>query len=154
MFMKFGGLFKTLNHFFDRLRQEKELSRYPDGNLGKSSNFRGIPLLTVKKSGGLQCDSCMLCVSACPADCIDIQLSKGNGENRGEKRREAPAQFEIDLLKCVFCGYCEEACPIDGIRMGPERQVPLMNGRTAVCGIDFLAYRKNLRGGVLSIFSR
>jgi NADH-quinone oxidoreductase subunit I len=31
-----------------------------------------------------------------------------------EKR---PARFDIDLLECVFCGMCVEACPVDAIRM-------------------------------------
>ena len=31
-----------------------------------------------------------------------------------EKR---PKEFKIDLLECVFCGYCVEACPCDAIRM-------------------------------------
>ncbi|MFN4151350.1 MAG: 4Fe-4S binding protein, partial [Candidatus Sericytochromatia bacterium] len=28
-----------------------------------------------------------------------------------------PARFDIDLLECVFCGMCVEACPVDAIRM-------------------------------------
>ena len=31
-----------------------------------------------------------------------------------EKR---PAIFDIDLSRCVFCGFCVEACPVDAIRM-------------------------------------
>ena len=27
------------------------------------------------------------------------------------------SKFKIDLLECVFCGYCVEACPCDAIRM-------------------------------------
>ena len=24
-------------------------------------------------------------------------------------------QYDIDLFKCIFCGFCEEACPVDAI---------------------------------------
>lgn len=23
--------------------------------------------------------------------------------------------YDIDLTKCIFCGFCEEACPVDAI---------------------------------------
>ena len=30
---------------------------------------------------------------------------------------KAPESFDIDLLRCVYCGFCVEACPCDAIRM-------------------------------------
>jgi NADH-quinone oxidoreductase subunit I len=27
-------------------------------------------------------------------------------------------RYEIDMLRCIFCGYCEEACPEDAIFLG------------------------------------
>jgi NADH-quinone oxidoreductase subunit I len=24
-------------------------------------------------------------------------------------------RYDIDLFKCIFCGFCEEACPVDAI---------------------------------------
>ena len=24
-------------------------------------------------------------------------------------------QYDIDLFKCIFCGFCEESCPVDAI---------------------------------------
>ena len=38
----------------------------------------------------------------------------------GDKRRgyeRFPVKFVIDELRCIFCGYCVEACPCDAIRM-------------------------------------
>jgi len=28
-----------------------------------------------------------------------------------------PISFDIDMTRCIFCGYCVEACPVDAIRM-------------------------------------
>ncbi|MNU06626.1 NADH-quinone oxidoreductase subunit I [compost metagenome] len=52
------------------------------------------------------------------------------------------------MLRCVFCGYCEEACPVDAIRLGPEWQTPAVNGGNFIYDINHLAYRPNLKGGI------
>jgi len=31
--------------------------------------------------------------------------------------------YEINMIRCIFCGYCEEACPVDAIRLGPEYEL-------------------------------
>jgi formate hydrogenlyase subunit 6/NADH:ubiquinone oxidoreductase subunit I len=33
------------------------------------------------------------------------------------------AMYEINMIRCIFCGYCEEACPVDAIRLGPEYEL-------------------------------
>src|SRR5438034_10876525 len=27
------------------------------------------------------------------------------------------------MLRCIFCGYCEEACPVQAIVLGPEYEL-------------------------------
>jgi ferredoxin len=27
------------------------------------------------------------------------------------------------MIRCIFCGYCEEACPVDAIKLGPEYEL-------------------------------
>ena len=56
------------------------------------------------------------------------------------------------MLRCVFCGFCEEACPVDAIRMGPDWQTPGLRGDNFVYDIKKLAHRKELgEKGVLSV---
>jgi NADH-quinone oxidoreductase subunit I len=39
------------------------------------------------------------------------------GERFDGKSEKMPVRFDIDLLECIYCGYCVEACPMDAIRM-------------------------------------
>ena len=31
-----------------------------------------------------------------------------------------PKEFEIDMLRCIFCGYCEEVCPEEAIYLAKD----------------------------------
>ena len=33
------------------------------------------------------------------------------------------AVYEINLSRCIFCGYCEIACPFDAITMGHDYEM-------------------------------
>ena len=42
-------------------------------------------------------------------------------ENPDPKIEKNPQVFNINLLRCVFCGLCVEACPVDAIRMDTKK---------------------------------
>ena len=127
-------------------RKKMQTVNYPEEKYEYSPRFKGNHVLTVKKDGSLRCTACMLCATACPADCIEIVAS----EHENSEVEKYPIQYNIDILRCVFCGFCEEACPVDAIRMGPEWQTPGLNGSKFVYDIEHLAYRPNLKGGALT----
>ena len=48
-------------------------------------------------------------------------------ENTAENRVSAGERYariyEINLSRCIFCGYCELACPFDAITLGNEFEI-------------------------------
>ena len=49
-----------------------------------------------------------------PALAITIEA-----EPRADGSRRT-TRYDIDMTKCIYCGLCEEACPVDAIVEGPN----------------------------------
>lgn len=108
------GLSVTIRHMLNNLtgRTRRATIRYPDEKRPIPLRTRGLHRLLKRPDGGARCVACMMCATACPAECIYIEASEV-----APHIEKAPQRFDIDLLRCVFCGYCAEACPCDAIRM-------------------------------------
>src|SRR4051794_29129764 len=57
----------------------------------------------------------MLCATACPAHCIDIVGA--TAPETWPDREKYCESFVIDELRCIYCGMCEQACPVDAIEL-------------------------------------
>lgn len=143
-----SGMGLTFKKMVSNLFHKKEMQtlNYPEEQYEYSPRFKGNHVLTVKKDGSLRCTACMLCATNCPAQCIKITA----GEHENKTVEKYPISYEIDILRCVYCGFCEEACPVDAIRMGPEWQTPGLAGSEFIYNIQDLAYRPQLKGGIVS----
>ena len=135
---------KMISNIFNR--DKMVTLNYPEEKYEYGPRFKGNHVLTVKQDGSIRCTACMLCATNCPAQCIKITAA----EHEDPTVEKYPISYEIDMLRCVFCGYCEEACPVDAIRMGPEWQTAGLNGTEFTYDIQHLAYRPNLKGGMVS----
>lgn len=144
-----AGMWFTLTKMIWNIFNQKKMVtlNYPEQKYEYGPRFKGNHVLTVKKDGSLRCTACMLCATNCPAQCIKITAA----EHDNPEVEKYPISYEIDVLRCVFCGFCEEACPVDAIRMGPEWQTAALNGSNFTYDIQQLAYRSQLKGGVVSV---
>lgn len=128
-------------------REKTNTLEWPEQPATYGPRFKGKHFLTLREDGNVRCTACFLCATNCPAQCIHIEAGQ-HPENEIEKY---PVRFEIDILRCVFCGYCEEACPVDAIRLGPEYAMAGLAEEKWVYTKDYLANRNELRGGVTSV---
>ena len=113
------GLLVTGRHFFKHfLRLEKiRTYEYPEVVKPIPEGYRAEHRLLLRPDGNIRCTACMLCATACPAECIEIVAA----ENPDPKIEKYPTVYNLNLLRCVFCGLCVEACPCDAIRMDTKK---------------------------------
>ena len=53
-----------------------------------------------------------ICAGVCtPGLALAIKIEVAERED-GTRRT---TRYDIDLTKCIFCGFCEESCPVDAI---------------------------------------
>ncbi|MEB3284417.1 MAG: NADH-quinone oxidoreductase subunit I [Candidatus Sericytochromatia bacterium] len=109
------GLGVTMGHVVKNLLGLKPARTvgYPEVKRAIPEGYRGKHRLTTRADGSTKCVACLMCATACPAECIHITPA----ESEDPDIERFPARFDIDLLECVFCGMCVEACPVDAIRM-------------------------------------
>ena len=49
--------------------------------------------------------------TVCPADCIYVRGADNPPDAPISPGERYGFVYEINMLRCMFCGYCEEACP-------------------------------------------
>ena len=102
-------LLKGLSVTFREMWRPKVTVNYPEEKTPQSVRFRGLHALRRYPNGEERCIACKLCEAVCPAVCITIDSDANDDGTRRTTR------YDIDLFKCIFCGFFEEACPVDAI---------------------------------------
>ncbi len=148
------GLKTTISTFF----RKPVTVQYPRERLQIAERFRGFPKLNTNQDKSLRCVACILCQTVCPSEAIKIvigyvdygaeyELTERQKMNHSLDKlekgiyndgRRHPFSFEIDMLRCICCGYCEEICPEEAISMSDKYELAVYTRDEAVYGIEKL----------------
>jgi len=84
--------------------------QYPEEKRPAAPGFRGQhAFVRDEATGNPKCIACGLCGAICPSQCIYIYTKEG------EDNKKVIDRYEIELLRCVYCAFCVEACPVGAI---------------------------------------
>jgi NADH-quinone oxidoreductase chain I len=105
----FTGLKTTLKHF----GRKPDTYEYPEQKRGVAERWRGRIALRLDR-----CIGCSQCAMACPNGSCTMTDFQHNPD--ANKRGLYP---QVEVSKCIYCGFCEEVCPVECIHVTREYEL-------------------------------
>jgi NADH-quinone oxidoreductase subunit I len=127
-----AAIAKGMSVTFKEMMSPALTEPYPDGPPNFQERYRGVHVLQRDEYGLEKCVACFLCSANCPVDCIYIEADENTDTVRFSGGERYASVYNIDYSRCIFCGYCVEACPTDAITHGHNFEIASFNTSTLI----------------------
>ena len=127
-----AAIAKGMSTTFKEMLQPDITEAYPQTPVHFQERYRGRHILRRDDNGMEKCVACFLCSAACPVACIYIEAADNTEKTRISGGERYAKVYNIDYSRCIFCGYCVEACPTDAIVHGHEFESASYNTATLI----------------------
>src|SRR6202453_66732 len=123
---------KGMGVTFKEMMSPTETEYYPEEPAKFEERFRGGHVLQRDENGMEKCVACFLCAANCPSNCIYIEAAENTDKLRISGGERYAKVYNIDYNRCIFCGFCVEACPTDAITHGHGFELASYNTSTLI----------------------
>ena len=125
------GLLTTLKH----LPRPAVTVQYPTQKREPTPRFRGRHGMRVDENGEPLCIGCKQCERLCPDRLITVKTEKAP---EGSKKKLIITEFTVDVEACMFCGLCEDVCPVDAVVLTRFYEMATQNRKEIFMRLDKL----------------
>ncbi|MGE5644562.1 MAG: NADH-quinone oxidoreductase subunit NuoI [Acidobacteriota bacterium] len=127
-----AAIAKGMGVTFREMMSPTVTEEYPDAPPRFQERYRGVHRLERDENGLEKCVACFLCSANCPSNCIYIEAAENTEPVRISGGERYAKVYNIDYSRCIFCGYCVEACPTDAIVHGHGFEIASYNTSTLI----------------------
>src|SRR3954466_12913160 len=105
---------------FAQIFRKVTTEQYPFEPKVTKPRYHGRHVLNRHPDGLEKCVGCEPCAWACPADAIYVEGGDNTEDARFSPGERYGAVYQINYLRCIFCGLCIEACPTRSLTMSND----------------------------------